>query len=469
MDSLPPDLIREIGNYFYSPFDLYSFASTCSHLRQTFLFSSSYDTVLKKKLHQGLVGTRLLEIQGKNKCLIGERGSGKTELLLHYILHYWRREKKKVIVCIRIDRVDGWRIQAKRILGKEMEFSYKKEDNTPILLVTSDAIPYYYHDESNLRNVSYNYARILTFSDYGLTIVDEETVIGNPCPEMETIFSQRPSRRLRGPQERVRKAPSVFLKKQNYSLPTPIYHESVFLSSHHPHYPSAEEIVKEIIKPYRKILIILPLYDSISRIKLERLEDAEDYIYDNEYGKTIDREDVLNTCQKKKVIMQFYNYDAINSEIHADCVIYYQHEDQIDLLVETEKSFLRASNPHSKVHIYTIEEHVEKEYAQSLLSLSIGWRLLSRSLGNIFTQILQRKISSGQRGFIRRIIENASKICKPDIQLEKMDPISFVAYCFPSFYKYISKCRKIPGFDLYQKRRESLMNKEYKNRSLYYI
>lgn len=282
------------------------------------MFKYSYDKNCQRKLHQGVVSTRLWELKEKEKVLWGKSGSGKTELILHYMLHYWQIKKEKIIVSVRADRMNKWRILSKRILKDEMSFSYKITDNTNILLITSAAIPFHYFSEVELRNASYYYSQIPTPSNYGLTIVDEETVIGSHSLTRETIFVQRPNHRLRGPLKRIKEAPSVFLKKLSYKIPTPIYHSTPFISSFSLPEQSAENIIEKIIEPYNKILIIGPIYDSVFQINIKSFASDSTYIYDNNYGSTIDRDDVLNTCHNKKCIMQFFNYDAINSEIHAD-------------------------------------------------------------------------------------------------------------------------------------------------------
>lgn len=450
MAFLPYDCIREIGKHIASPFDLYTFACISSSMRKA--FKLSLDKNIHRRLHQGVVGTRLQEINAKEKALIGEMGSGKTEIILHYMLHYWQDKGKRIIVAIRADRMDKWKLLAKRILGKEMDLSDRILDNTPILLVTSSAIPFHYFSNNELRDASYEYGELKISSVYGLTVCDEETVIGKKCLTPETIFVHRPALKWRGPLKRVRKAPSVLIKKQHYALPKPIYHQRPF---HLCYYENAEYVIENMTKDYnyKKILIICPLYDSVSTINVKIFASDTVYIKDCYYGSIMDRDHHSNTSEKKSIV-QFFNYDAINSEVHADCVIYYEHKEQADLLVETEKAFLCASNPHKEVHIYAMDHNRVSEDPEDFLRITIAWRILSRKIGNRIKEAFGKYLLDKCRReeVVERRIRKAYTVCKSlGIPLKRIDPVSFLAYCFPSFYKYIKKICPLPLFDFYQR------------------
>ena len=181
---------------------------------------ASFDKELLLKIRQGGAGTRLRELEGENRILLGEMNSGKTTLLLHYILDYWQRTRNRIMVVLRSDRIQGWNRLANKIFGNKITRGTSIQDNYPITVT-----PLYFEgdrkDEVAQQSLEKIYRDVEIPSNIRLVIVEEETFIGNAHSNIETIFSRRPGNLLK--EERMKNAKKVWLNSY-LSLPKPVYH-----------------------------------------------------------------------------------------------------------------------------------------------------------------------------------------------------------------------------------------------------
>ena len=217
---------------------------------------------------------------------------------------------------------------------------------------------------------------------------------------------------------------------------------------------SAEDIIKEIREIHQKILIIVPHYDEAIAIDMRDLEREGQYTQNFIWIYDIENENHKFNVFEKGAIVQYSNVDSINSEIHPDCVIYYNLMTTDVLLLETEKGFICPSNPRKEVHIYHISEYDDEfeEEGNRYLKASIGWREIHRRIGNKASEPLTKYMSSRKYQTLGRFINRARRTCSVlSIPLDDLDPLSFTTYCFPFLYKSIRKIRKINEFALYQK------------------
>lgn len=469
-----PDIIRCIAFLLPSPLDLFSFSLVNKEIRAA--IKASYSQQSKRTLQQGLIATNLREMNSLNKVLFGESRTGKSHLIMYYMLDYWRREGKSILVVLRGDKMRGWIHRAKAIFGNELPISiwnwntynrdeygrFLKEESIPIGLnegvcIMEGEYPGEYHHAEAIFHYNSLYSLIENIpSHYGLTIVDEESDVHKAHLDRETIFVRRPSLHLTTRNKRIRKAPKITLCHNVRVLPKPIYHSKIISLPYVTHsYVGPENEILSLLKKYKKVLVIMhPYYETpYCNHRLLKVSIESHMMYWRSHIKKIEK---FNRSEKPSVL---YGFDLgfANMNIHADCIVWYDiGVDVFPEIASSERSVLCESNPYKEVNIYYIKERQSWKPNEPLhpyqiqMKLMMASRFLQYSLGDT---IEERFIKEFNRYDAAKIEERLGIASQCGVNIDELDMVTFSGYCFPRLYKYIKKhLGSLPRFHEYQKR-----------------
>lgn len=274
---LIPDIIRSIATFISSPLDLYAFSLVTKITKQSLEISPHKQ--IARMLLQGRIAYQIKKMKGLNKVLLGESRTGKSHVIMYYILDYWRRTRKSVLVVLRGDKIRGWIERAKVIFGDELPifiWSKKRNDkndysrflkdssiavglNKGVCICESSYPGKYYFAEEIFHYNSLYYTIPSLPSYYTLVVVDEESDIGKYFNDREVIFVRRPSLLLTTRNRRMKKSIKIELNHSTrcFSLPSPVYHSKIIQLPHVNPSIGPENIILDLLKQYQKILVIM--------------------------------------------------------------------------------------------------------------------------------------------------------------------------------------------------------------------
>ena len=394
-----PDTTRHIASFISSPSDLYSFSLLNKEIRG--FLSNAYSKKLRRSLCQAYVFFQLKESEGRSRVLLGETGTGKTHLILHYILDYWRRTGNSIIVVLHGYKVHRWKKRAKSLFGDEIPlFTGLKETKGLSMIASCD------HDSNELIdsviNYTYSYDNISTIpSSYRMMITDDENIIQRKPHPIETIYVERPSLYLKKRRKEIRQLPRIHLSHPYRFSVTPSYHKEVLIAS-----PSDLEdfILKSLVK-HDKIVVLGSTDYEGPAFSYDKLKKENIYLREDKNAFPTPEE--INTFNRsKKAVFYGLTFDLISHSVHADCIIFYSiFADDYMNSSEAERTLLSESNPNKTVTIYCVREKTDNEVLHRTMLAS---RILRHHLGDTIEQRFNK------------IFRNWSK-WKDNLSLRKMD------------------------------------------------
>lgn len=440
-----PDSLRYIASLLSSPLDVYSFSLANKEIHTC--LSNSYSRKLRRNLSQGVVVSRLREMEGQSRVLLGETGTGKTYLILHYILDYWRLTKNSIIVVLHGYKKNGWKERAKKMFGSEIPLFEGLKENEKGISMVSSFDPNSYELIENVIYYTSCYDSITNIpSHYKLIIVDDENIIQRKPFPIETIYVERPNLYLKKRRKEIRQLPRIYLSHPFVLSPIPQYHKEILVASRY----KLEDFILELLRKHDKIVVLGSIGYNWPDFSYNKLRRENIYLREDENTfPTLEDVNKFNE-ESKKCVFHGCTLDFIGRSFHADCVVFYSifREDYMTSS-EAERSFFCESNTNKEITIYSVLTEDDDEILHKAMLVS---RILRHHLGDVIEQRFN-KIFKNWYGYKWK-----HRISEKMINLYDIDPILFIAYYFPSLYKYIKKYTgPIQGFHEYQMKRESLM------------
>lgn len=413
--------------------------------------------MLTLSLAQGLAGKLLEEIPSREKVLFSDYGSGRTHLMIHCALSYWRRTKKGVIILTNKNRMIKWIRGIKAF--EEGIHSYQDDDiNTLYLEGNICIVPTLKKDKI---------LKVNPFIDrYGLIIVDDENT-NLVHPTIETIFLRRPHCYI------PRLDINLSVRISYHYTPDVIYDRIPIYMDYSS--KEKESCIKRLLDKYKIILIILASHsdyeDEDLKLDFTLIKDENTKIYryaieDND-SKVPFTQPVIDS--HKKCIIITTEYTAINSTFHVPCIVHYRKDPFIiwegntrysDIhLFEAERSVICSSNPYPAVYIkhifYTKDKvKIKENLTLPYFLLSVASRIIIYHIGRYAVQELAKytKLTNCTGKFLREMIKKRGYIMNMlKIPFKNPSPLGFVATLFPFMYRHIKRIEPIDRFDLYER------------------
>lgn len=449
MEELPLDIIHIIAASIPSPLDCYAFSCVSSIIRS--YIKIHYSRLLTLTLCQGIAGTRLQELPNREKILWGYHSTGKKYLLLHYISSYIRRTGKRVLCITEEIKSMRWLNLSEDILN-DLSFCY----NDPDTIFEPDEWDFVIIDYESLQESDAD------TSQYGLMIIDNDELIEDVNDMMEVIY-------LRRENPFVDHIPSSayihikpvcpFLPRRSYS-PYPYYRE---LSD-----PLSKDLIKMLLKEYRRVLIIASVEPPKDILKAEDITIY--YVDPYTFESGVSQYDEINQHSDKEVLIIVPDYMALYSTFHVACILHYVMDpDTYEVhfqhfykdSAEMESSVICPSNPCRRVsifHLFHGEERTACYFFYAYLSMS--YRILryrcplyssSSSFPSSPYKILQLYLQKRSIPLTKELINKAIKTCECiNLDYKNLTPLIFTALCFPHLYPYIQNIETIDRFNEYE-------------------